>query len=194
MILYLSFCLSRPTVVSMGNRRRYLANNSNNSSQQPTSQPSSIFKAPSQDIITEGPTSQPSSIFKAPSQDIITEGPTTPDTHEDTHENQNNDKNIGGSQNINKEIVEEDAYALNTAKYSFYAILSFLLIYGFIQIIKRRSSSSVGQSNSAPQYAPVATVERTSKLDDDDLEDDESYFSNQNIELARRSPTASPTV
>jgi hypothetical protein len=64
-------------------------------------------------------------------------GPTSPDTHGSTHENQYNDKNIGGSQNINKEIVEEDAYALSTAKYSFYAILSFLLLYLFVQIIKR---------------------------------------------------------
>jgi hypothetical protein len=53
----------------------------------------------------------------------------------------------------------------------------------------RRSSGAVAQSNTAPHYTPVATVERTLELEDDDLEDDESYFSNQNIELARRSPT-----
>jgi hypothetical protein len=52
----------------------------------------------------------------------------------------------------------------------------------------RRSSSSGALSNTTPQYTPVATVENTLELEDDDLEDDESYFSNQNIELARRSP------
>lgn len=52
----------------------------------------------------------------------------------------------------------------------------------------RRSSSAGAQSNITPQYASVATVENTLELEDDDMEDDESYFSNQNIELARRSP------
>jgi hypothetical protein len=139
-VLYLSFCWSEPDVVSMGSRRRYLANNNNNSTKQNSTSDkitanNSDNIVPNKDTskVISVPTSQPSSIFKAPSQDIVTEGPTA-DSH---HENHYNDKNIGGSQNINKEIVEEDAYALSAAKYSFYAILSFLLFYGLIQIIKR---------------------------------------------------------
>lgn len=139
-VLYLSFCSSKPNVISMGSRQRYLANNNSDSTKQnPASDKitanNSASIVPNKDPskIISVPTSQPSSIFKAPSQDIVTEGPTA-DNH---HENHYNDKNIGGSQNINKEIVEEDAYALSAAKYSFYAILSFLLFYGLIQIIKR---------------------------------------------------------
>lgn len=139
-VLHLSFCSSEPNVVSMGSRRRYVANDNNDSTNQHSTS-DKITANNSANVVPNKnaskfisvPTSQPSSIFKAPSQDIVTEGPTA-DNH---HENHYNDKDIGGSQNINKEIVEEDAYALSAAKYSFYAILSFLLFYGLIQIIKR---------------------------------------------------------
>jgi hypothetical protein len=77
-IFYLSLCSSKLNVASMGNRRRYLANNSDNSSQQNSTQ-DKINSNSSVNIVSKtnptlAPTSQPSSIFKAPSQDIITEG------------------------------------------------------------------------------------------------------------------------
>lgn len=47
-----------------------------------------------------------------------------------------NVQKVGGADNINKELVEESATALNSARYTFYTLLFFMLLAGSTCFVK----------------------------------------------------------
>ena len=115
---------------------------------QPTSQPSTLYMEPSrpESYKTRQPTSQPSTLYMEPSrpESYVTVVPTRKpvvaaksnvDDKDKSKISNNND--IGGAQDINKEIEEEDDTALSSAKYFFLTFVCFIAIFVGIHSYQR---------------------------------------------------------
>jgi hypothetical protein len=113
----------------------------------PSSLPTSHFVAPSkpEDEVTAVPTA---SVSTNGSEIIDTNKATTtisptfspslqPTVKMDKEPVPIDDTNIGGAQNIEKEIIEENATALNSAKYVFITFLGCIFLFGIVHTVKR---------------------------------------------------------